>query len=125
MYKSGLIFIAIVGILLFFVACKNGMSEQEKFIQGKWSYSEQVDEGFSSHISWTFDKGSFEMDGYPPINVKGNYSVKRAKEDAITLELYSQTWDGEKQEDETLKIQIDKSNKTIKIRGRGPFTRSL
>lgn len=106
-----------------FSACSLMMNEEEKFIQGTWRASGEIDKGHSWFLEWTFDKGKFEQIGYPPITQEGKYKVLKTEGNKLTLELYDQkgTFGTEKS---TLEIVIDREKNKLKIGSTEGFTRA-
>src|ERR1044072_4912921 len=97
-------------------------NSNEEFIQGSWRLAGQNDPKHSWYLEWTFDKGKFDLVGYPPLHQSGNYRVLKTEGSKMTLELYEQK--GELgTENSQIEIIIDKSNNTLMIKGQGPFTR--
>ncbi len=114
-------------ILLFAIACNgeiiDNKSENEKFIQGKWSLSGTIGdetENRAWYLEWEFNNGEFTQTGYPPITQKGKYKIIEDKENTLKLKLYKQKGTfGE--EDSELIIIIDKENKSISINNKKGF----
>lgn len=113
-------------ILVFSVACGsifNSKSENEKFIQGKWSLAGKIgdeSENRAWYLEWEFKDGEFKQSGYPPIQQEGKYKVIKNKENTLTLKLFKQKGTfGEK--DSELKIIIYKETGTISINGKKGF----
>lgn len=108
--------------ILFFLtslfSCNIEMSENEKFIQGTWYFSEEVSEGFSSFQKWQFEKGTFTMEGYPPIHRKGSYQVIFDEENIIRLSLKE-----DENKEQILKLTLDKENQALLLNATGSFVR--
>ena len=115
-----LIYLALPCLLL--AAC-SPTDPNEKLIQGKWMAAGDLGEGHSWYLEWTFNGGSFEMSGYPPIYQTGQYRVRASESDTITLELYNQEGDLST-DDRAITIVIDSANDQLTIDGQGPFSRT-
>ena len=80
-------------IIAVVVAACSPTDPNEIFVQGKWTAAGDLGDGHSWYLEWTFDNGSFEMVGYPPIHQAGKYRLTASEGDTITLELYDQQGD--------------------------------
>jgi hypothetical protein len=107
---------------LLLVSCSPA-DPNEKFIQGKWTAAGDLGDGHSWYLEWTFDGGSFEMSGYPPIYQKGKYRMTASEGDTITLELYNQEGDLST-DDRAITVVIDSANDQLTIDGQGPYSRN-
>jgi major membrane immunogen (membrane-anchored lipoprotein) len=97
-------------------------NSNEEFIQGAWRLTGQNDPKHSWFLEWTFDKGKFDLVGYPPLHQSGKYRVLKTEGSKMTIELYEQK--GELgTENSQVEIVIDRDKNTLMIRGQGPFTR--
>ena len=83
----------------------------EQFIQGKWSQSGSSG-GFAWYSNYTFDRGSFTLDGYPPLKQSGSYRLVSSKGDTLVLEFYAQKGDLST-ENRKVTITIDRANDAI------------
>lgn len=120
--------IGLISVLLtlIFSAC-NLSNPQEKYIRGTWQASGAIDETHAWLLEWTFkdgpSKGSFEVQGYPPLHQIGNYEIVSSDDESITLKLTNQQGDWPT-DDRELTILIDTTNETLTIDNQGPFTRT-
>ncbi len=77
-------------LILSSLACSLIITDSnEQFIQGKWSQSGSAD-GFAWYSNYTFDRGSFTIDGYPPLRQSGSYRIVSSSGDTLVLEFYDQ-----------------------------------
>lgn len=95
----------------------------EQFMQGTWRLSGMNDATHSWYLEWTFDHGTFTLDGYPPLHQEGKYRVVKEQGNRLTLELYEQQGNFGTADDK-LEIVIDKDKDTMRIKEQGPFKRS-
>ena len=93
-----------------------------QFIQGQWSYSQDLGDGFFSNLTWDFRTGHFTLEGYPPLYQEGDYRVLTSDGDNVTLRLINQSGDLPS-DDRDLEIVLDRSAETLMIDGQGPFHR--
>lgn len=96
--------------------------ENLQFIQGQWSYSQDLGEGFASVLTWDFRAGHFILEGYPPLFQEGDYQVVKSDGDTVTLRLVNQSGDLATDERE-IEIVLDRNAETLLIDGQGPFHR--
>lgn len=68
-------------------------SSEEYGFEGKWSFSDELDDGFSFYKEWHFESHRFSMEGYPPIYQEGHYRVKESRGDTFEVELFDQKGD--------------------------------
>ena len=105
------------------------MSEQEKFIQGTWSFSDDLpsenpdDKPMSFYLKWTFDNGQFSVDGYPPLQQSGNYSVLENQNDSLKLLMTDQQGDWGTENSNCI-IVINILKNTLLIKGAGPYKKT-
>lgn len=92
------------------------------FIQGQWSYSQDLGGGFASVLTWDFRSGHFTLEGYPPLLQEGDYRVVTSEGDSLTLRLVNQSGDLPT-DDRDIVILLDRSAETLMIDGQGPFHR--
>jgi hypothetical protein len=104
-------------------ACSLMMNDEEKFIQGTWRASGDIDKTHSWFLEWAFDKGKFKQTGYPPISQEGKYRVVKREDNKLTLELYDQkgTFGTENKQ---IEIVTDKEKNKLKIDGKEGFTKT-
>lgn len=112
----------ILFIIPLLVAC-NLSNPQEKYIRGTWRASGSLDETHAWYLDWTFSDGTFEVQGYPPLQQTGNYEVVSSDEENITLKLTNQQGDWPT-DDREITILIDTVNETLTVDNQGPFTRT-
>ncbi len=91
----------------------------EQFIQGKWSQSGSAD-GFAWYSNFTFNRGSFTVEGYPPLKQSGSYRILNSKGDTIELELYDQKGDLGT-ENSKVTITLDRTKDAISLNGGKDF----
>lgn len=113
-----------IALVLFSVAAPLALSRrktQEDFIQGMWRMTGEND-GHAWYLEWTFDRGRFDLKGYPPLAQAGKYRVIKTESDKLTLELYDQKGNFGT-DNSRLEVVVDKKKDTLMIKGQGPFTR--
>lgn len=91
-------------------ACSFFMSENEKFIQGTWHKEGILTGGtypFSWYMDWTFRKGFYSRQGYPPYYGEGKYQVIKSAGDTITLRLYGGT-ENERKDPSEVTLTLDR-----------------
>jgi hypothetical protein len=93
-----------------------------QFIQGQWSYSQDLGGGFASTLTWDFRSGHFTLEGCPPLSQEGDYRVVKSDGDNVTLRLVNQSGDLPTA-DRDLEIVLNRSDETLMIDGQGPFHR--
>lgn len=93
-----------------------------RFIQGQWSYSQDLGGGLASVLTWDFRNGQFTLEGYPPLFQEGDYRVVKSDGDTVTLRLVNQSGDLST-DDREMEIILDRSAETLMIDGQGPFHR--
>jgi hypothetical protein len=98
------------------------MGDNERFIQGTWTYGTDLGDGHGSYLEVTFTPGYFNMEGYPPLEHSGRYQVASALGNSLTLRLTHQAGDlpGD---DRDMVVVIDRAAGTLTIDGSGPYTR--
>lgn len=62
--------------------------ETTQDIEGTWRVSGMFDDGFSWFSEYTFDDGSFRMQGYPPIDKEGTYTILSEDGNTFLVEIY-------------------------------------
>lgn len=95
----------------------------DDFIQGTWRAEGTDLTGRHGWFqTWTFDKGKFKHEGYPPLNQEGSYRLLKKSKNKLTLELYDQqgTFGTENSQ---IEIIINKKKGILMIKGQGPFKR--
>ncbi|MCP4421621.1 MAG: hypothetical protein GY805_33835 [Chloroflexi bacterium] len=97
-------------------------AEAEQFIQGEWSFSEEIDEGFHASYSYIFEDGTVRFSGYPPLQWNGRYRILSTKNSSITLELYDLEDEDGAFDNYTIDLTIDPEETTLLIGTKGPFT---
>jgi hypothetical protein len=95
---------------------------QEKFLQGTWRL-EGSDGKVSWYLKWTFDMGSFTLEGYPPLRQEGSYQITNVDGSKVMLELYDQKGNFGTEKSQ-IEVVLDKKKDTLMIKGQGPFTRA-
>jgi hypothetical protein len=70
-----------------------GLDAHERRIQGNWARSQELSVGFSTYTEWQFQRGRFEIEGYPPLRQAGRYRIIERHADGVTLLLYAQSGD--------------------------------
>lgn len=93
-----------------------------QFIQGQWSYSEDLGGGFASVLTWDFRNGHFTLEGYPPLFQEGDYRVVKSEGDIVILRLVNQSGDLPT-DDREIEIILDRTAETLMIDGQGLFHR--
>lgn len=118
-------FLLLTVLLLSFssFAARAPVHPQERFLQGSWRLDGSDEKKNSWFLKWTFDMGSFTLEGYPPMHQEGSYQILDVNGDKVTLELYDQkgTFGSEKSK---IELVLDKKKDTLMIKGQGPFTRA-
>jgi len=108
-------------IILSSLACSWIVTDpNEQFIQGTWNQSGTLPEGFGWYSKYTFDKGGFTVQGYPPLRQSGSYRILNSKGDTIELELYDQKGDLGT-ENSKVTITIDRAKDAISLNGGKDF----
>ena len=93
------------------------------FIQGTWRAEGTDPSGRHAWFqTWTFDKGKFKHEGYPPFIQEGSYRLLNKNKNKLTLELYDQSGTFGT-ENSQLEITINKKKGILMIKGQGPFKR--
>ncbi len=106
------------------LACATlGMGDNERFIQGAWSFGTDNGDGHGTYLVLTFTPGYFSMEGYPPLEQRGRYRVVDSRGDTLTLEFTHQSGDLPTDDREVL-IVLDRAANTLLIDGSGPYSRS-
>lgn len=113
-----------IAILLFssFTIASSAKKTNEDFIQGMWRLTGE-NGGYGWVLEWTFDKGRFDLKGYPPLAQGGKYRIVKAAGDKLTLELYDQHGNFGT-DNSRIELVIDKKHDTLMIKGQGPFKRT-
>ena len=112
--------IAVPLIILSSLACSLIITDaNEQFIQGKWSQSGS-DGGFAWYSNYTFNRGSFTIDGYPPLRQSGSYRIINSSGDTLALEFYDQKGDLGTENSKT-SITIDRTKDAISFNGGKDF----
>ena len=93
----------------------------EDFIQGMWRLTGE-NGGHAWYLEWTFNRGRFNLRGYPPLAQDGKYRIIKSAGDKLTLELYDQQGNFGT-EDGRVEVVLDKKRDTLTIKGQGPFAR--
>ncbi len=104
------------------LACPPAAGENENFMQGTWRLSGTSDATHGWFLEWTFDRGSFTLEGYPPLRQEGKYRVLSDQGNKLSLELYDQQGNFGT-DNSQLEIVVDKEQEALKIKDRGPFKR--
>ena len=89
-------------------------------IQGRWLFSEAVDENLSASYSYFFDDGWLWFEGYPPRAWSGRYEIIDETPEQIVLQLTSLHEEGEELDDRLMTITVN-ADGTLTIDGQGPF----
>jgi hypothetical protein len=103
------------------VASLSAKKTNEDFIQGMWRLTGQ-NGMYGWYLEWAFDRGRFDLKGYPPLAQDGKYRIIKAEGNKLTLELYDQKGNFGT-ENSQLEVVIDKKKDTLSIKGQGPFAR--
>ena len=102
-------------------ASSTGKSNED-FIQGTWRLTGE-NGGHAWFLEWTFDRGRFDLKGYPPLAQYGKYRIIKTDDNKLTLELYDQKGNLGT-ENSQLEVVVDKKKDTLMIKGQGPFKRA-
>ncbi|MBI5052173.1 MAG: hypothetical protein HZB52_02775 [Chloroflexi bacterium] len=103
---------ALLFLILSSLACSLIITDaNEQFLQGKWSQSGSAD-GFAWYSNYTFDRGSFTIDGYPPLKQSGSYRLVSSSGDTLVLEFYDQKGDLST-ENSKVTITVDRAKDAI------------
>lgn len=94
----------------------------EDFIQGMWRLTGE-NGGHSWFLEWTFNRGMFDLKGYPPLAQEGKYRIIKTDGNKLTLELYDQKGNFGTEHSQ-IEVVIDKKKNTLTIKGQGPFKRA-
>lgn len=94
----------------------------EDFIQGMWRLTGE-NGGHAWFLEWTFNRGMFDLKGYPPLAQAGKYRIIKTDGSKLTLELYDQKGNFGTEQSE-IEVVIDKKKNTLMIKGQGPFKRA-
>lgn len=95
---------------------------KEDFIQGMWRLSGQ-NGMYGWYLEWTFNRGRFDLKGYPPLAQDGKYRIIKTDGHKLTLELYDQKGNFGT-ENSQIEVIIDRKKETLMIKGQGPFRRA-
>jgi hypothetical protein len=123
--RARLALLASLAMLLFAsLACSTlTMGDNERFIQGTWSYGTDNGDGHGTFLNLTFTPGAFKMEGYPPLEQTGRYRVLSAQGDTLSLRLTAQAGDLPT-DDRDMVIVLDRAAGTLTVDGGGPYSRS-
>jgi hypothetical protein len=114
-----------VALLLFSSLSLQAVADRktnEDFIQGMWRMTGQ-NGSYGWFLEWTFDRGRFDLKGYPPLTQGGKYRIIKTEGHKIILELYAQQGNFGT-ENSQIELVIDKKKDTLMIKGQGPFKRA-
>jgi hypothetical protein len=116
--------LAMLALVLFSAAnlAYSSAKTNEDFIQGMWRLTGESG-GHAWFLEWTFQRGQFDLRGYPPLAQDGKYRIIKAEGDKLTLELYDQKGNFGT-ESSQLQVILDKKKDTLMIKGQGPFKRA-
>jgi hypothetical protein len=103
------------------LASSHGKSNED-FIQGTWRMTGQ-NGMYGWFLEWTFERGKFNLKGYPPLYQEGKYRIVKTEGDKLTLELYDQKGNFGT-DNSRLEVVLNKKKNTLNIKGQGPFTRT-
>ncbi len=117
-----LVAIALVLCSIVPLVSSSAKKTSEDFIQGAWRLTGEND-GHAWFLEWTFDRGRFNLKGYPPLYQEGKYRVIKKDGDRLTLELYDQKGNFGT-DDRTIEVVIDKKKDTLMIDSKGAFKRT-
>lgn len=95
----------------------------EDFMQGTWRLTGQ-NGGVGWFLEWTFDRGTFNLKGYPPLYQEGKYRIIKTDGNKLTLELYDQKGNFGT-DNSQIEVVIDKKKDTLTIKAQGPFKRIM
>jgi hypothetical protein len=115
---------SVVVLLAASLACSTLlMGDNERFVQGTWTYGTSSGDGHGTYLELTFSPGRFDMLGYPPLEQRGGYRVTSSTGDTLTLELIDQVGDLPT-EDRAMVIVVDRAADQLLVDGGGPYARS-
>ncbi len=117
---SPTLFIALV-IYGAVVMAASAKTTNEDFIQGGWRVTGQTG-SYGWFLEWRFERGRFDLKGYPPLAQEGKYRIIKTEGDKLMLELYDQKGNFGT-ENSRIEVVIDKKKDTLMIKGQGPFAR--
>ena len=107
-------------IILSLLACSLIITDaNEQFIQGKWSQSGSA-YGFALYSNYTFNRGLFTIEGYPPLKQSGSYRVVSSSGDTLVLEFDDQKGDLSTKSSKVT-ITIDRTKDAISLNGGKDF----
>lgn len=94
--------------------------ETSSSLEGAWNYTESdgTEDGLALDWTWTFEKDTYKIIGYPEYNQEGKYKILSEEEDTITVEFSEVTGDGNT---ENQTIEINKTEEGLIINGQGPY----
>ena len=118
-FPLGVIALILFSTLSFASAAK---MSNEDFIQGTWRLTGE-NGGHGWFLEWTFDRGHFDLKGYPPLAQEGKYRIIKTDGSKLTLELYDQKGNFGT-DNSQIELIIDKKKDTLMIKGQGPFQRA-
>lgn len=117
---------ALLLLIILFVSALPAVSRladaSEPDIQGTWRLRGDDGKGHAWFLEWTFEKGKFDLKGYPPLHQEGSYRIVKTKGAKLTLELYEQQGNFGT-ENSQIVIIVNKKRDTLMIKGQGPFAR--
>jgi hypothetical protein len=125
--KRSLYFLILFSLAAVLSGC---MSENDKFIQGRWYYSDphlqKVIAESAQESFWTFDNGTYSRYEccFAEVSETGRYEIIKSEEDKLVLELFNRNG-SVKAERAQIAVAIDRDGGTIKIGRAGPFTRDV
>ena len=116
--------ILVIALILFsaLTLATAAKKSNEDFIQGTWRMTGQ-NGMYGWFLEWTFDRGKFNLKGYPPLYQEGKYRIIKTEGDKLTLELYDQKGNFGT-DNSQIEVIINKKKNTLTIKGQGPFTRT-
>ncbi|MCD6066836.1 MAG: hypothetical protein K0S33_1662 [Bacteroidetes bacterium] len=92
-----------------------------KYLIGTWELVQAANgDGISISQTWEFNGVDVKMYGYPQIQQKGRYTVKKDSADILILHLYGQEGDW-RPADKELKLQIDRTKGIMTMGGSMEF----
>lgn len=117
-------FLIFAFLLIPTLACALFISDpNEQFIQGKWSQGDSTD-GHAWYSAYTFDRGSFTVEGYPPLHQTGSYRVVSSVGNKLVLEFYNQKGDWGTQNNQTTLV-LDRTGDRLSLdNGQSFYTRA-
>lgn len=111
-------------VILALLACSTllPLDPNEQALQGSWTQTMDQGDGHTSFLTWTFDHGRFEVQGYPPLYQTGHYEVVDRHANGLVLRLYDQSGDWPTAERQVT-IVLAEDGQSLTMDGGEPFFR--